>query len=265
MTAQTPTLTTCDDVRDQLGAYALGILEPDEQDTVSRHLDQCPDCRFDLAVMDGVVDALATAPSPTSPSPALRAQLLQEIQTGSATTPPPVTPIETRRSSTLVVPRWVAWPLAAAAVMLIAGIASLAFLLTGARDDRDDAQAASSQLAAYLSAGGEVTKLVEATTDGQYYGHGSLVTAPKMEPLVIVGGCSPTSNDRVYRVWVARGDDRTRVGELKVSDDGEGWLTVQLAEPLDSFDSIGITMVTGDEQDQRQDVLVAQVSGSTPS
>lgn len=263
MTAQTPTLMNCDDVRDLLGAYALGILEPDEQEAVSRHLDQCPDCRFELAQMDGVVDALATAPTPTPPSPALRARLLQEIQSAPATTPTPVTPVETRRSTTLVVPRWVAWPLAAAAVLLIAGIATLAILLLGTRDDRDDAQAASSQLAAYLSAGGQVTKLEEATSDGHYYGHGTLVTAPKMAPLVIVGGCSPTSKDRVYRVWVARGGDRTRVGELKVSDGGEGWLTVQLAEPLDTFDEIGITMITDEEQ--RQDVLVAQVDQSATS
>jgi anti-sigma-K factor RskA len=268
MTAQTPTLMTCDDVRDLLGAYALGILAPDEHEAVDRHLDRCPDCRYELAQLDGVVDALGTAPLPAPPSPALRARLLQNIQPIPVPypTPTPLTPLpatDTQRSTVIALPRWMVWSAAAAAVLLIAGVAALAVLLAGERDDRESAQSASAQLAAYLSAGGQVTKLREATTDGHYYGHGTLVTAPKMSPLVIVAGCSPTSDDRIYRVWAARGDDRTRVGELKVSGSGEGWIEVNLDDSLESFDSIGITMITG--EDQRQDVLVAQVNQSTPS
>jgi hypothetical protein len=265
MTAQTPTLMNCDDARDLLGAYALGILEPEEHEAVSKHLDSCPVCRFELTQFDGVVDALATAPPPALPSPALRARLLQDIQAAPVVKPvllaPP--PADAPRPPTIMMPRWMIWSAAAAAVLLIAGIAALAVLLADARDDRESAQSASTQLATYLSAGGQVTKLNEATSDGHYYGHGTLVTAPNMPPLVVVGGCSPTSEDRMYRVWVARGDDRTRVGELKVSGDGKGWIEVELDDSLESFDSIGITMITG--EDQRQDVLVAQVNQSTPS
>lgn len=262
MTAQTPTMTTCDDVNDALAAYALGALDPDEHEAVERHLETCAQCRADLAPFAQVADSLAHVPPPAAPPPGLRSRLLTETQAPiqvATATPQPVDPIRPERA-VLVLPRWVIFPVAAAAVLLIAGVAVLAVLLAQIRDDRNDAESAEYQLAAYLSAGGRATKLSEATTDGRYYGHGALVTAPDMPPIVVVGGCSPTEKNRQYRVWVARGDDRTRVGELKVDSDGEGWIKYELSEPLESYDVIGITMVIGDE---RQDVLVGQVVQTT--
>lgn len=260
MTAQAPLGLTCDDARDLLPAYALEILEPEEAAAVRTHLASCPDCQRELQQFDGVVDALATAPAPAPPPPNLRARLLEEIRVAPGVGLPPVLPSSIGRvapPTVVAVPRWAVWSLAAAAAILIVSVTALAILLTGAREERDDARTASTYLAAYLSAGGQVVKLNDATGDGDYYGHGSLVTAPDLPPLVIVGGCSPTTKDRAYRVWVARSGDRTRVGELEVSGDGDGWLEVELAESLDAFDEIGITMVI--DGDQRQDVLVAQV------
>jgi anti-sigma-K factor RskA len=262
MTAQTPTITTCDDVNDALAAYALGALDSDEREMAERHLATCVRCRDDLAPLAHVADSLARVPAPVAPPPGLRSRLLTETQAPvqpSPAAPPAIEPVESARS-VLVLPRWVIFPVAAAAVLLIAGVAVLAVLLAQTRDDRNDAESAEYQLAAYLSAGGRATKLAEATTDGNYYGHGALVTAPDMPPIVVVGGCSPTEKDREYRVWVARGDDRTRVGVLQVDEDGEGWIKYELSEPLESYDVIGITMVTGDE---RQDVLVGQVVQTT--
>jgi hypothetical protein len=259
MTAETPIVMTCDDVNDALAAFALGVLEPDEHEAVLHHLESCAHCREELAQFARVADSLALAPRPLAPPPGLRSRLLTEVQ-ASTTRPPGTSPTAeplARDRSRLVVPRWVVVPLAAAAVLLIAGIAVLAVLLAQARDDRDAALTAGNQLAAYLSAGGRATKLSEATSDGHYYGHGSLVTAPNLPPIVVVGGCSPTEKDRQYRVWVARGDDRTRVGELKVGEDGEGWIAMNLDEPLETYDVVGITMVTGDA---RQDVLVGPVA-----
>jgi hypothetical protein len=259
MTARTPTMITCDDVNEDLAAYALGALDADESELVERHLATCARCREDLAPFAQVADSLAQVPAPVAPPIGLRSRLLTEIQAPVARPPTAASAIEPGKTerSVLVLPRWVVFPLAAAAVILIAGVAVLAVLLAQARDDRNDAESAEYQLAAYLSAGGHATKLAEATTDGKYYGHGSLVTAPDMPPIVVVGGCDPTEENREYRVWVARGDDRTRVGVLQVDEDGEGWLKYELSEPLESYDVIGITMVTGDE---RQDVLVGEVA-----
>jgi anti-sigma-K factor RskA len=258
MTAQSPIAMTCDDASDALAAYALGALEPDEREAIEHHLAACPRCRAELAPFARVADSLAQAPLPAPPPPDVRARLLVEAQ---ALRPPaaetPNRPAERAGGAILILPRWVVWPAAAAAVLLIAGIAVLTVLLTQARDDRAAAQSARHQLAAYLSAGGTATKLAAATTDGKYYGHGSLVTAPDLPPIVVVGGCAPSGKNRLYRVWVARGDQRTRIGDLTVGQDGEGWIELGAAEPLASYDTVGITMITGG--DERQDVLVGQV------
>jgi hypothetical protein len=257
MTAQTPISLTCDDVSDVLGAYALGILDADEIQAVERHLETCARCRNELARYELVADSLAFVPPPAPPPTGLRSRLLAETEPSPKQAATPVQRAPDAEHSALIVPRWTVWAAAAAAVLLLAGIAALGILFDRARDDRDAAESAQHLLVAYLSAGGQATKLSEVTSDGKYYGHGSLVTAPDLPPLVIVGGCSPTAEDRSYRVWVARGEDRTRVGELIVDEDGEGWIEIDVGEPLESFDLVGITMVT--DGDQRQDVLVGQV------
>ncbi|HEY7035989.1 MAG TPA: anti-sigma factor [Thermomicrobiales bacterium] len=259
MTAQTITTMTCDDVNDALAAYALGVLEPDEREAVEHHLDTCPRCFAALAPFERVADSLALAPSPAPPPAELRARLLANAQV------PGQSAVETPGGqpprSVLVLPRWTVWPAAAAAVLLIAGIAALGILLSQARNDRDAAESAGYRMAAYLSAGGTATKLSAVTTDGKYYGHGSLVTAPNLPPIVVVAGCSPTTRNRLYRVWVARGNDRTRVGDLNVAADGQGWIELDTSEALDTYDAVGITMITGGSE--RQDVLVGQVAQTT--
>ncbi len=262
MTAHTPTMMTCDDVSDSLGAYALGVLDPEEHQTVERHLETCPRCRNELARFARVADSLALVPPPVLPPPGLKTRLLEETQAPSRRIAVATESGRKQSSPSIVtIPRRVVWPAAAAAVLLIAGIAVLAILLVQAREDRDAAETAAQRMAAYLSAGGRTTKLAATTADGKYYGHGSLVTAPDLPPIIVVGGCSPTEDERRYRVWVSRGEDRTRVGELKVGENGEGWIELDVGEPLETFDRVGITMVTAG--DQRQDVLVAPIVQTT--
>ena len=44
--------------RSQLGAYCLGLLDPDEVRTTSRHLDRCPECRAVLAELESTRELL---------------------------------------------------------------------------------------------------------------------------------------------------------------------------------------------------------------
>lgn len=54
------TSSTCDRVREDLGAYALGRLEPAQDQWVRDHLAQCPDCEAGYAEIAGVVPLLST-------------------------------------------------------------------------------------------------------------------------------------------------------------------------------------------------------------
>lgn len=64
-------------VRDDLGLYALGLLELEERAAVERHLDGCAACRADLAAEDATVAELASAVA-RAPSRDLRGAIVVE-------------------------------------------------------------------------------------------------------------------------------------------------------------------------------------------
>ncbi|GHG02172.1 MULTISPECIES: zf-HC2 domain-containing protein [Streptomyces] len=57
----------CDEIREWLGVYALGALEPGEDVPIRAHLDHCPACRSECDDLVGVVQVLRRAlPRPTA-------------------------------------------------------------------------------------------------------------------------------------------------------------------------------------------------------
>src|SRR5262245_31418417 len=84
MTAPTALLLSCDEVRDQLPAYALGALDPDERLAVERHLATCAGCRAALESFEGVATAMASAAPPVPPPASLRVRLMTEVQSPRA-------------------------------------------------------------------------------------------------------------------------------------------------------------------------------------
>ncbi|GIW03501.1 MAG: hypothetical protein KatS3mg059_0121 [Thermomicrobiales bacterium] len=262
MSGQTAVPITCNETHDLLSAYALGALEPEEQRMVAQHLAICMDCRQRLAVFDAVTDALLTAPAPIAPPPALRERLMRSIQEPA----PPARASSRgilRAQDVVMVKRWVVAAVAAVLVALLVGAGVLTNLVVQTRSERAEAVAAERKLAQYLAAGGRVITLTSlpASDYGDSIGRGRLITAPGLPPLVVVNGCPPSSAQRVYRVWVARGQERTRIGELFVRDDGTGWMEVQTPEPLTEFDRLGVTMETG--SGVRWDILVGSIPHGT--
>ena len=117
----------CDDVRDDLDAYALGVLDRDDARRFDEHVAACPDCRRLLDEARESAAALALSVPMTSAGPAVRARVLDRAAVAD------VSPIaEPRRMSTSrqmpnrgTPNRW--W-LAAAAVLVaaLAGVSAWA-------------------------------------------------------------------------------------------------------------------------------------------
>jgi anti-sigma factor RsiW len=250
----------CLHIQPMLAAYALGALEPDERDRVDQHLETCASCRAEAAGYARVVDALGAAAPQESPPPELRERVLAAATGRSAPISEPRPAVSpkpaaaptglSRRSNRLVV------LLSAASILLLIGVTVLAVLLARTMDERDDAEASRERIASYFSAGGEAVAMtsLEAATWDSWQGHGTLLSAPGKPTVVVVSGCPPTSDSRVYRVWVASNGDRTGVGEIKIDDSGYGWMEVDAPDTLNSYDQLGVTVVTDGEK--RDDMMV---------
>jgi hypothetical protein len=115
--------------RSQLGAYALGALEPDEVRSVDEHLAGCVECRDELADFEELKEFLGEVPpeafldGPPSDGDLLLQRTLREVRASVAVDPPvEVGPAEPKQSRLLVV---------AAAVVIIAGAALGGGILIG--------------------------------------------------------------------------------------------------------------------------------------
>lgn len=268
-----------EEVRSALGAYALGALDPEEIQSLEAHLATCSACAEDLARYESALVALGGSVAPVPPPPLIRERLLavaeadaEEPRRSPRQEPtvlskrrPQITGLQQWARTPVVLPRMAAVGMALVAALLVAAIIASGAILLRVQDERDAAQAGQQELAEYLRNGGSVTPLVsmqgeEPSTEGG----GSLVVAPGQSgALLVVDGLAPSAANRSYRVWVARAGDRTRVDELRVGPDGTGWLTLATAEPLASYDAVGITVVNPNTS-ERQDLLTAPILGGVP-
>ncbi len=77
------------DFQDLLGAYALGVVTPEERTALEAHLATCPTCPAEVAGLRAVVGALPLAVEEREPSPELRARIEAAIQRDLVAAPQP--------------------------------------------------------------------------------------------------------------------------------------------------------------------------------
>ncbi len=65
--------------QDNLAAYALGALDPEEAAALERHLKTCEPCRLELATYERVGAGLLTALPPSAPRPVVRRALQKRL------------------------------------------------------------------------------------------------------------------------------------------------------------------------------------------
>jgi len=105
--------------RTQLGAYALGALEPDEVHEVDEHLATCAECRTELAELQEMNDFLGEVPpeafldGPPEGGDLLLQRTLREVRALAPEPVPAAAPVKVKRRSR--------WLLVAAAFVLVAG------------------------------------------------------------------------------------------------------------------------------------------------
>lgn len=251
--------STCAQVRDDLPAYALGILDAGEQAEVEAHLAGCPECQSALRRFETTVGTLGAAVEPVAPPPVLRAALLGEIRT-----PPAVA--GSRGGRLLRFRPALTVALGIAAVLALVAAITLAALFQDMRSQRDTAREGQADMAEYLKDGGTLAPLVPAQGAPAVAeaNHGSLALAPKQDGAMIsVYDLAPTGNGVRYLVWAQRaGQDKVMLGELHVDSNGAGWMLLWGPAPMSSYDVVGINRVTS-ASTQGEPFLMAQMPKPT--
>lgn len=175
-----------DRLREELAAYSLRALEPEETAEIEQHLERCESCREHLDWLRPAVDLLPASVEPLRPPESLRANLLATVQAEAA-------PADDGVGATVARPSWTrrlagfmlrpAFALAAL-ILLTVGLAT-GYLVRGAGDqDMELIQAQGL---------GPQRELVSATLERDE--DSTILHVQEMPPL---------ARDEVYEIWVER-------------------------------------------------------------
>ncbi|MCC6705898.1 MAG: anti-sigma factor [Thermomicrobiales bacterium] len=242
MTWQSETLIemTCAEVEERLPLHALGLLDADEAAAVEAHLPLCPACQSVAVQFEAVAGAMPLALDPIAPDPAMRAQLMDRLDSGApsaqVTKLPPTAMSPFRRLGLL----------AAAAVLLLA--IGGGFWINRLIDERDEARTTAAMLQEFVSPNAVAMAMAPMAASEYDWGWGTsrLFKNPAGEMMLVVEGCPPTTEERRYPVWVAMGDDRTPLGDIAIGEDGSGWMMVTFPADIPAPEQLGVSMREGE-------------------
>lgn len=204
---------------DDVGAYLLGALEPDEEEAFEAHLDTCDACRQEVVRLEVARDALPKAVDQVAPPDSLKTSLMETVRSDAAAGRHAPTRRRSRwRDVVLGCPQFAA---AAAALLLAVGIGVGA--LIGAVGGGDDSTTVAAQV--------DQSRL----PDGQ----ASLVIPEEGGAILRVERLQQLEEGRVYEVWVKRGERVTPSSLFSVSRDGSG--AAGVPEDLSDADAVMVT------------------------
>jgi anti-sigma-K factor RskA len=175
---------------DLVAPYALDALDSDERHSFERHLEECAECRAQLAELQVATGALASSES-LEPPPGLRARILDAARA------------ENGGGRVVEFPRrrWVlpATAGAAAAAALVAvGVGLWATSLSRDLDRERSVKESYAQAIQLLDDGAQVTRLANA--------EGGLLVTPGGKAALVVCGLQPAPKGKTYEAWVIEGE-----------------------------------------------------------
>lgn len=209
--------------RDDLAAFALGALEPDEARAVRAHLNGCEDCTAEVAGFEEAAFAIAATSQRDVPS-RMRRAIVERAHHDRRATPSgggPASLIDVLRRPV---------PFAVPVVLgLLLAISLAAYV--GARNDSDRYARALSGIAG--------ARVVALAPTGEIAGaKGSLVIpADGAAPYLILDLPAPPSG-KTWEAWILRGETPLAAGITSE----RGVTTLVLTAPLVSGDGVAVTL-----------------------
>jgi anti-sigma-K factor RskA len=221
-----------------LPGYALEILEEEDLLRVAIHLSHCTACSQELESYRAAVSALALSVPVQTPAPDLKTKILRtfEVEASQKTAFDRIQnslPLEKK-------PNWVerlfsgqlglAFAVFAVLVILFLGINN--YLLWQRVGDLEARVPGNNVQIVRLDGTGRAPQTVGYMIVFENNRYGSLTV--ENAPLL--------NEEQQYQVWLMKNGERTSGGVFSVNDSGYGVLQVYSKEPLEVYDSFGITI-----------------------
>jgi len=203
---------------DDLAAYALGVLDPEETARVDAHLTSCASCRTEARAFAETAWTIAEAQGRDAPG-RLRAAILARARAQDAARPSRSLFGSLRRPVPLFV------PVALAALLVVALVG-----YGGARRDADRYAAVVAQ-----TVGAKVVPLAATGAVGGV--RGSLVIPANGAAPYLILDLPPAPAGKTWEAWVIRGDTPVRAG---ITDE-RGLVTLTLSAPVAAGDTVAVT------------------------
>jgi hypothetical protein len=214
--------------RSQLGAYALGALEPDEVREVDEHLATCAECRAELVELEEMKEFLGEVPpeafleGPPPDGDLLLQRTLREVRMAAA----PAAAPPAKRSR---------WLLVAAAVVVVAGALGGGVLIGRQSADQGDTPVAGTK---HVAATDSTTGTRMATTVEPRAGWSWIRV--EIDGLKAGAECEMLVTDTAGKTWVAGTWKVSEKSAREGSEFGGGVLV-----PIDKVKSVEIRTLQG--------------------
>jgi anti-sigma-K factor RskA len=230
---------------DDLAAYLLDALPGDEAREMERHIDGCPRCQERARWLQASVEVLPTTVEQLEPPPQLRERLMQTVRAEAAaagTAEPSAAPARARTRDRrgwfgrlLAVPRPA---LALTAMLLVVGAGLVGYSL-GSGDGTD-------------------STTVQAQVDPSVSGARATLERDGDKGILRVSGL-PQHSDKIYEVWIARGEEVRPAGLFQVDRSGQG--AAAITAGLDEADQVMVSLepASGSAQPTSDPLVTAEI------
>lgn len=235
------------------GAYAVDALPPDEREQFEQHLAGCEACQVEVRELQATAAELGATGAVRPPS-SLKHAVMDEVRRTRQDAPRPheaepaagtvygdpgaVASLPTAQ------PRWYQRMLAPAAAVLVLIVIGLTAVIADLSARLDDLETLAVPVADVLTAPDVITLAQAGPGDASM----RLVASPSRgEGVFLVGGMAPPPPERVYQLWLLRGDEAVPAGLLDVDAQGRGG-----------------QVMTGDMSDVTAVALTVEPEGGSP-
>lgn len=215
-------------IRELIPAYALDILDEQEQMQVAEHLANCDSCRAELVMYQEIVEDLPLGMVVSEPPTGLKDKIMAGARKRPAPEHKPESASWWERFSQ-VFRGAPAWGLVSLVLILVLGASNL-FLWSrlSALEQTEPDRFISVHLDG-TQAAAPATGLLVISPDGEY---GTLV----------VDGLPYLDESQQYQLWLIEDGQRTDGGVFSVSEEGYGTLIIDTPRHLISYSQFGITI-----------------------